>query len=74
MDKEYQEKTQIPQPDQKQTPVETQSRWNISSQSRAVPGRQPRAAVPTCVLSPYEFLARFLIQIGVPTKPKASRI
>ena len=26
MDKEYQEKTQIPQPDQKQTAVETQSR------------------------------------------------
>ena len=26
------------------------------------------------LISPYEFLALFLIQIGVPTKPKASRI
>jgi hypothetical protein len=31
-------------------------------------------AVPTQVFPAYEFLALFLIQIGVPTKPKAARI
>jgi biopolymer transport protein TolR len=43
MDKEYQEKAQIPQPDQKQTPVETQSRtiviqivWTTKGQPPAV--------------------------------------
>jgi hypothetical protein len=42
-------------------------------QGRAAPGGQP-GAVPTYILSLYEFLALFLIQMGVPTNPNASRI
>jgi biopolymer transport protein TolR len=42
--------------------------------NRATSGGQPRAALSTCCPDGYESLALFLIQIGVPRKPKASRI
>src|SRR5271169_1187979 len=44
MDKEYQEKTQIPQPDQKQTAVETQSR-TIVIQVVWVKGKVPTVKI-----------------------------
>jgi hypothetical protein len=46
----------------------------MRARSRAAPRWTAEAAVPTRVFPIYEFLALFLIQIGVPTKPKASRI
>ena len=45
MDKEYQEKTQIPQPDQKQTALETQSRTIVIQVVWTTPGTPPTVKI-----------------------------